>query len=92
MKFATAVKGQFIFKEGDPSACFFVIKEGSVGVEIEGQQTKTLGKGETFGELALIYHSKRTASIKCLTDDLQMLFLKSKQFKQILKSIRDKYN
>lgn len=92
MKFATAVKGQYIFKEGDFSSCFFIIKEGTVGVEIEGQHTKSLGKGDSFGELALIFNSKRTGSIKCLSDDLQLLFIKSKQFKQIVKGIREKNN
>ena len=32
MKHATAEKDEYIFKEGDSGACFFLIKEGIVGV------------------------------------------------------------
>ena len=34
MQLATAPKDSYIFKEGDTGACFFLIKEGEVDVEI----------------------------------------------------------
>lgn len=34
MQLATAEKDSYIFKEGDSGACFFLIKEGEVELEI----------------------------------------------------------
>lgn len=75
-------------KAGEPGACFFMVKQGSVQIEVNEQEVKTLGKGESFGEVALIYCTKRTASVKCISQDLQLLVMKSKLFKQIMKGIR----
>ena len=67
-----------IFKEGEVSNSFFIVKSGKV--EIKGShKKKSLMKGETFGELGLINPSaKRTyaaiaksqSEIYCMTSDL----------------------
>lgn len=48
------------------ASAFFIIHEGSVQVEIGGNPQKTLSRGNYFGELALLYASPRSASIKTL--------------------------
>ena len=47
---------------------FFIIKTGTVAVELNNQEKdiKKLGPGDCFGELALMYTAPRSASVKTL--------------------------
>lgn len=64
----SAEEGAFIFKQEDSASCFFIIREGEVAVEIDKNEKKRLHKGDSFGELALLYNAPRSASIKALTN------------------------
>lgn len=68
MFLCTIGKSSYVFKQEDPASCFFIIKEGEVAVEIDGNEKKRVNKGGNFGELALLYNAPRSASIKALTD------------------------
>jgi CRP-like cAMP-binding protein len=52
-----------LLEEGRLPHEFFVILEGEVEVTHEGERLATLGPGEFFGEIALIQHGRRTASV-----------------------------
>lgn len=60
--------GEVIFHQGDVGDYLYIIVEGEVEVikEKDGQENKvaTLHSGEFFGEIALLSHKKRTATIK----------------------------
>ena len=57
--------GVFVFHEGDSGESLFMIDQGSVGVYIEGKGKVTeVEQGRCFGELALINHEPRTASVR----------------------------
>jgi EAL domain-containing protein (putative c-di-GMP-specific phosphodiesterase class I) len=58
--------GEIIFKEGDPGNSAYLIEEGSVEVGVSSTQQKRLGKGELFGEIALIDQQPRTATVHAL--------------------------
>jgi cGMP-dependent protein kinase len=92
MKLATALNNTYIFQEGDNGDCFFLIKRGEVDVEIEHKCIRTMGAGECFGELALIFCTKRTAGIKCRSSELELFVIKGKEFKKVMRDIRDKNN
>lgn len=56
-----------IFREGDPSDAFFIIKTGSVKIvkEVTGQPPKVLAylrEGDFFGEMGVMKDSPRSAS------------------------------
>jgi CRP-like cAMP-binding protein len=78
----------YIFRQGELGTCFFLIYSGSVDIEIDGKVVRTLRKGETFGELALLFRSPRTASIKAKTNDCQFLVVKPLVYKKTLKKMR----
>ncbi len=65
-------RGQQIFKVGDPGDCAYLIEEGSVEVlnSRHGREyrIRLLGKGEMFGEVALIDHQPRTATVRAVED------------------------
>jgi CRP-like cAMP-binding protein len=51
-------------KQNDNASSFFILHDGELVVEIDCIQKKKLTPGEGFGELALLYTSPRSASIK----------------------------
>jgi CRP-like cAMP-binding protein len=60
--------GQKIFGEGETGDRAFLIQEGSVEITKNGMVLATLGRGELFGEMALIDDKPRMASAKAETD------------------------
>lgn len=57
-----------IVNEGDPGDLFYIIKEGTVMCMQGGKEIREMGRGDFFGEQALLYNSVRTASIVAVTD------------------------
>jgi CRP-like cAMP-binding protein len=55
--------GKHLLDEGRLPHEFFVILEGEVEVHHEETHLATLGPGDFFGEIALIEHGRRTASV-----------------------------
>jgi len=71
--------GKVLCKEGGPASEFFVIVEGEVEVTKSGKPIATLGSGEFFGEIALIEHTTRTATV-IATTPLRFFVLTSRGF------------
>lgn len=55
--------GETVTKEGSEAAAFYVIESGSASVTVGGDFRRTLGRGDYFGEIALIDGLARTATI-----------------------------
>jgi CRP-like cAMP-binding protein len=52
-----------IFEQGTPGDSFYVIADGEVGVAIDGKRVRRQARGESFGEIALLRDTPRTATI-----------------------------
>ena len=63
-------KGEFFFQEGDQGSSMFILEAGRVAVlkQIDGDDhlLAELEKGDCFGEMALIDHCPRSASVQAL--------------------------
>lgn len=55
--------GQAIAVEGEGGLNFFVVESGEAEVSIGGAQVGTLGPGASFGEIALVDKSARSATV-----------------------------
>ncbi len=71
--------GQIVFRQGDLGDRVYILMRGKVEVVKhlvggEEQRLATLSQGETFGEMALLNETRRTATIRCLepTDCLSL--------------------
>ena len=57
---------QIIFKEGDPGDRVYFIESGEVEVVRNGVVLAKLGPGEYFGEMALLNHKPRNATVRAV--------------------------
>jgi CRP-like cAMP-binding protein len=56
-------EGMTLTSEGKGAAGFFIIEHGTAAVTIDGQERRTLGPGDYYGEIALVDGGVRTATI-----------------------------
>ena len=68
MKPRTFSAGQQIAVEGESGVGFFVIEDGQAKVTVHGDEVRMLGPGDYFGEVALITHGARTATVTADTE------------------------
>lgn len=72
----TIEPGRVIFNEGDVGDTMYIIQEGTVRItkDIEGKQhtLAELGKGDFFGEMAIVSRMKRSATATAV-DTVQLL-------------------
>jgi CRP-like cAMP-binding protein len=59
----TASEGIRLCGEGAPGYTFFVLADGTASVTADGEAVATLGPGDFFGEIAILGHGRRTATV-----------------------------
>ena len=60
--------GTALFHAGDPGDTMYVVLEGELQVEVNGQVLEVATRGGIIGEMALIDHSPRGATVVARTD------------------------
>ena len=68
MRERTFDAGGPVTEEGKGGIGFFVIADGTAKVSIGGEEVRTFGPGDYFGEIALVADTDRTATITAETD------------------------
>ena len=83
---------QVIFREGDIGDYLYIIVDGEVEVfKNKGDQElilAKLGKGEYFGEMALLNQRSRLATVRCLTS-VDVLALRKSDFGTLISNFQD---
>jgi len=64
----TIPAGSVIIEQGDIGDYFYVVDQGNVIYQVDGNQVGTSTRGATFGELALLYNCPRAATCLANTD------------------------
>lgn len=78
--------GKILAREGDVGRELFIILEGSASVTRDGRHLTTLTVGDVVGELAVLTHHPRNATITAETD-LGILVLTHSGLDQLLDDI-----
>ncbi len=74
-----APAGTVLVDQGDPGTHCFVIVEGTASVYVRGEHVASSGPGSMVGEMALIDHRPRTATVVADTD-MKLLRFRTKAF------------
>ncbi len=79
----TVDAGKELVDQGDIGREAFVILSGTASVRRNGRKIATLGPGDPFGELALLDHGPRTASVVA-ESELRLFVLTARRFNAVL--------
>ncbi len=63
-----AESGDVVVVEGDVGDKYYLIVDGAVSITIGGELIREMGPGQSFGEIALLRDTPRTATVTCITD------------------------
>ena len=67
----------------DYGTAIYFVEQGEADVRTDGgQETQTVGPGDTFGEIALVWTGQRTASVRARTP-MRLLSLGGQDFERI---------
>lgn len=58
--------GEVLLHQGEEGDTFYIVAQGEVEVERDGRVLKRLGRGDFFGEVALLAHQPRNATVTAL--------------------------
>ena len=78
--------GSLIVDQGQTGREAFVVLEGSVLVRRNGKKVASLGPGTVVGELSLLDHGPRTATVVCETD-CRLLLLSQRHFMAVVDDV-----
>lgn len=75
--------GQNIITQGEEDSKFYIIKSGKIDITVNKNYIRTLNETESFGERALFFKEKRSASAKA-NGKVEVYVLEEKDFKNLL--------
>lgn len=76
-------EGKVLTRQGSPGQQCFVIAEGQAKATMRGRGSASLGPGSFFGEMSLLDHGPRSATVTAETD-MHLLVLGSREFYSLL--------
>jgi CRP/FNR family cyclic AMP-dependent transcriptional regulator len=76
-------EGKELTREGRLGREFFVLIDGSADVRKKNRKVATLKGGDFFGEIALVHHAPRTATVTA-TSPVRALVIMERDFKRLL--------
>ncbi|MFI5100560.1 MAG: cyclic nucleotide-binding domain-containing protein [Actinomycetes bacterium] len=80
--------GRELLHEGSLPHEFFLIVDGTVVIDRDGERVSTLGPGDYLGEIALLDGGRRSATATAETD-VRLLVLGSREFHSLLNEFPD---
>jgi CRP/FNR family cyclic AMP-dependent transcriptional regulator len=78
--------GHVLTTEGRPGREFFVLIEGTARVTKDGKELADLEDGDWFGEIALLTHTPRTATVTA-TSPVRVLVITDRAFRRVVETM-----
>jgi cAMP-dependent protein kinase regulator len=78
------LQNDIIIKQGDAGDRMFFIEDGQCDIYMDGIFHKRLNKGEYFGELALLNHEPRSATVIAASSKVRLASLEVQSFERLL--------
>lgn len=75
--------GDLVAERTGDERCMYIVAEGSVELLVDDVKISTLGKGQHFGEYALVSDEPRAAEARCVGDTL-LLAVPARRFRAIV--------
>ena len=75
-----------IFKQGEPAGCFYILRQGTCEIIVNGEKKEILQKGNYFGDTAILYGTYREYTVKTSTD-CYVWIMEKKNFKKVIEHI-----
>jgi CRP-like cAMP-binding protein len=82
----TVEAGKVLVDQGDAGREAFVVIDGKATVKRNGRKVATLGSGDSIGELALLDHGTRTATVVADTP-MTLLVLSAREFSGVIDEV-----
>ncbi len=82
----TFEKGEVLTKQGDPGKEAFIILSGKATVKRSGKKVATISTGSVVGDLSLLDHGPRTATVTCETE-CQVLVISRGNFLRVIDKV-----
>jgi len=76
-------EGKEMTREGAPGREFFVLLEGTADVKKNSRKVNTLGPGDFFGEIALVSHEPRAATV-IASSPIREVVITDRSFRRLL--------
>ena len=80
-----APKGDSLTEEDRRGREFFVLVEGAVTVRRDGRKLADLGPGDWFGEIAILTHKPRTATVTAISP-VRLLVISDSAFRRVVET------
>ena len=80
-----AEAGETLTEEGRRGREFFVLVDGAVAVRRGGRKLAELGPGDWFGEIAILTHQPRTATVTA-TSPVRLLVISDSAFRRLVET------
>jgi CRP/FNR family transcriptional regulator, cyclic AMP receptor protein len=80
-----AAEGDRLTEEGRRGREFFVLVDGAVAVARSGRKLADLGPGDWFGEIAILTHKPRTATVTAISP-VRVLVISDRAFRRVVET------
>src|SRR5437899_7148642 len=75
--------GDVLVREGDPGDSFIILLSGRAAVDQAGQRIREMSAGEFLGEISLIDHGPRTATVTAV-EPIEALTVRAEDFGRLM--------
>jgi len=83
MELEVVKEGQYLMRQDETGTKMYVIEHGVFDIEVDGIWIAEVSDGERVGDLALVYNTPRSASVRCRSQTAAVWSLSRNAFREI---------